>query len=278
MSLIIPEIGQILNNQDIYTLFKVGNSGGMRRSIENNVLILVTDPFKAIYEDKWIDGILHYTGMGRTGDQQLTSQNKTLNDAKKLGITVYLFEVRSPKEYTFLGPVEVCGEVYRSKQTDDTGAVRTVLVFPLKVIASKPPIPLKILEAKATTLSKAAHKRPTQQLIQRALVAQGAAGKQTVVTSYFSRNQDLVELVKRKANGICALCNHRAPFTNAQGEPYLEVHHIAWLSQGGEDSLVNTVALCPNCHRKMHVLNLEQDQKKLQGIAQQNLRELTAQE
>ncbi|MCD9544043.1 hypothetical protein GLP24_04155 [Photobacterium carnosum] len=44
-----------------------------------------------------------------------------------------------------------------------------------------------------------------------------------------------------------------APFTKkSNGEPYLEVHHIKPLSQGGEDSLENVKAICPNCHREMH--------------------------
>lgn len=44
-------------------------------------------------------------------------------------------------------------------------------------------------------------------------------------------------------------------------EPW--AHHIIWLLGGGEDTIQNTVALCPNCHRKMHVLNLEFDLQKL---------------
>ena len=46
-----------------------------------------------------------------------------------------------------------------------------------------------------------------------------------------------------------------APFADQAGEPYLECHHIEWLSKGGMDSADNCVALCPNCHRKMHTLN-----------------------
>ena len=34
------------------------------------------------------------------------------------------------------------------------------------------------------------------------------------------------------------------------GEPYLEVHHIKFLSDGGPDRAWNAVALCPNCHRR----------------------------
>ena len=46
---------------------------------------------------------------------------------------------------------------------------------------------------------------------------------------------------------------------DGNGEPYLEAHHVKWLGDGGSDSIDNTVALCPNCHRKMHSLNLSAD-------------------
>jgi 5-methylcytosine-specific restriction protein A len=73
----------------------------------------------------------------------------------------------------------------------------------------------------------------------------------------------VVEYAKRRANGICQLCSDLAPFKNVEGELYLEVHHIEWLSQGGSDTIDNVAALCPNCHKKMHILNLEGDIKKL---------------
>jgi 5-methylcytosine-specific restriction protein A len=50
-----------------------------------------------------------------------------------------------------------------------------------------------------------------------------------------------------------------APFNNAKGEPHLETHHIVWLAKGGMDTIENTVALCPNCHRKMHIVNDSKD-------------------
>jgi hypothetical protein len=34
---------------------------------------------------------------------------------------------------------------------------------------------------------------------------------------------------------------------------------IIGLSENGEESIENTVALCPNCHRKMHILNLQSE-------------------
>ena len=55
------------------------------------------------------------------------------------------------------------------------------------------------------------------------------------------------------------LYNQPAPFKNIDGEPYLETHHINWLAAGGQDTIKNTTALCPNCHKKMHILNLKSD-------------------
>jgi len=41
---------------------------------------------------------------------------------------------------------------------------------------------------------------------------------------------------------------------------------LDWLSKGGEDTVENTVALCPNCHKKMHILNSEKDVEVLSNI------------
>ncbi|MFC1541588.1 hypothetical protein ACFL50_03960 [Candidatus Latescibacterota bacterium] len=43
---------------------------------------------------------------------------------------------------------------------------------------------------------------------------------------------------------------------------------MKWLSKGGEDTINSTFALCPNCHRKMHVVNEINDFKKLNHIAE----------
>ncbi|MCH1960060.1 HNH endonuclease [Romboutsia hominis] len=68
-----------------------------------------------------------------------------------------------------------------------------------------------------------------------------------------------MEYDKRRYAEICELCGIKVLFKNSKGYPYLEVQHIVWLSNGGYDIAENTVALCPNCYRKMHVLNLDED-------------------
>ena len=73
-----------------------------------------------------------------------------------------------------------------------------------------------------------------------------------VISTDFRRNPDVVAAVIKRANGICELCNEAAPFLRANGSPYLEVHHWISLSRGGEDTLANAGALCPNCHKRAH--------------------------
>lgn len=69
----------------------------------------------------------------------------------------------------------------------------------------------------------------------------------------FIRNPDVVAEVLERANGICKYCEKKAPFIRASdGTPYLEVHHEVPLSEGGNDTVENAVAICPNCHRKAH--------------------------
>jgi 5-methylcytosine-specific restriction enzyme A len=69
----------------------------------------------------------------------------------------------------------------------------------------------------------------------------------------FKRNPDVVAEVLERANGKCACCKKAAPFIKAKDNtPYLEVHHKIFLVNGGEDSVENSEALCPNCHRQKH--------------------------
>jgi len=74
------------------------------------------------------------------------------------------------------------------------------------------------------------------------------------------------EWTKRRASGICDLCNKEAPFFDKNGKPYLEEHHVITLADGGPDAIYNTVALCPNCHRKMHVLKSKKDMDLVQKL------------
>ncbi len=98
--------------------------------------------------------------------------------------------------------------------------------------------------------------------------------RKAVQTSLFIRSVYIKEFAKKAAQGICQLCENPAPFSNKLGEPFLEVHHVNYLSKGGSDTIDNVIALCPNCHRKIHSLELEEDFKKIleKALSHMNVR------
>lgn len=77
--------------------------------------------------------------------------------------------------------------------------------------------------------------------------------KVQTVSQGFRRNPDVVVEVLSRAKGICESCGKPAPFLRARdGRPFLEIHHVVTLANGGTDTVENAIALCPNCHRKKH--------------------------
>lgn len=127
------KIGQVLTNNDIVQKFRCANMGGMRRSYATNTLVIISDYTKGLYHDKWIDGVLHYTGMGKRGDQDINrAQNATLALSCRNGVDVHLFEVINPGEYIYCGRVELVDKPYTEIQPDEDGNNRLVWIFPVK--------------------------------------------------------------------------------------------------------------------------------------------------
>jgi len=76
--------------------------------------------------------------------------------------------------------------------------------------------------------------------------------KTQTTTTQYQRDPEVVAWVLNEANGLCESCCKPAPFEREDGTPFLEVHHLRMLADGGSDSISNAVALCPNCHREFH--------------------------
>lgn len=109
---------------------------------------------------------------------------------------------------------------------------------------------------------------PVSELIERAKGYHGGvAPVYTSSSQQRRRNALLVRAAKARANGKCQLCGETLDFNDQDGWPYLEAHHIVPLADDGLDDLSNMVALCPNCHRKMHVVGDQNDIAKLKEIA-----------
>jgi 5-methylcytosine-specific restriction endonuclease McrA len=79
------------------------------------------------------------------------------------------------------------------------------------------------------------------------------------------RNTNLISLLKsyylqcylENRTLRCECCNEETFVTDAD-IPYVEFHHLIPFNIAyGPDHYLNLFALCPNCHRKMHFLNLD---------------------
>jgi 5-methylcytosine-specific restriction protein A len=161
--------------------------------------------------------------------------------------------------------VELIGAPYQEEQLDDLGQNRKVWMFPIRLKSGGIAPILTETEARAIEESQARKARQLSmaELKARATKAKKTPATRTTQTSAYVRDAAVAEYVKRLAKEHCDLCDQQAPFANKQNEAYLECHHIIWLAKGDEDTIENTVALCPNCHRKMHVLNRKSDREKL---------------
>ncbi|HGY9616381.1 HNH endonuclease [Vibrio harveyi] len=74
----------------------------------------------------------------------------------------------------------------------------------------------------------------------------------TSTTTSYNRSPEVKGWVLNRANGECECCNEEAPFETEEGKPFLEVHHIVPLVDGGSDTVENCAGICPNCHRMLH--------------------------
>lgn len=112
------------------------------------------------------------------------------------------------------------------------------------------------LESSESDFNEQVHKSmsfSSEERLQRLQDAPKMPSRKIVTALNYKRNPDVVAEVLFRANGKCEACGADAPFLRkSDNTPYLEVHHIKQLAKGGEDTVENAIALCPNCHREQH--------------------------
>lgn len=156
-------------------------------------------------------------------------------------------------------------KAYRERQPDVEGQEPFDGVFPLCLkLGALPVIPDTTLKQLSNLKEKQARKLSdieVEALVRR----QGRinVGKRITKATRYQGFPWVAEHAKRRSMGRCDLCQDAAPFNKKDGTPFLETHHIEWLVKGGADTVENTAALCPNCHRKMYLLDDHVDRKLL---------------
>lgn len=100
----------------------------------------------------------------------------------------------------------------------------------------------------------------------------GRAERDGIQAFPYVRRPDVRRYVLLRAKGRCEYCGAMG-FTMANGQLYLETHHVVPLHEQGLDSVENVVALCPNHHREAHH---GKDRTEIRKKLQEKLALLTA--
>ena len=241
------EIGRVYNRRaDIHASFGGQQQGGIITPAKHSVVIIVTgeEGLQHGYADRYRpDGVFEYYGEGQVGDMQLHKGNRAIAQHSADGKSLLLFR-HTPAGLRFEG--EMVYEAHHVQRAPDrTGAERDAIVFELRALAAVD---------EAVGVESATADASMQELQQRALAAAGASpqspsqGKRNV----YQRSRDVRVYVLARAAGKCEGCAASAPFLRPDGTPYLEPHHLRRLSDGGPDHPAHVIALCPNCHRRVH--------------------------
>lgn len=189
------------------------------------------------------DGTVLYFGEGQRGDMQFTRGNKAIASHAEDGRSILMFEKHYPeRELTFAGEMVCEGWSYRDGRDAD-GNTRKAIVFELRRLDA-------VVERTETTQLPTDGLARLRELAFAAARPSSAIGK--VQRTVYERSADVKAYVLARAAGTCQGCDEPAPFRRRDGSAYLEPHHIRRASDGGPDDPRFVIALCPNCHRRVH--------------------------
>lgn len=234
---------------ELHQRFKGNPRSGISTPAESSVIMLFTGASgeQHGYSDGWTsEHTFDYYGEGQTGDQEFKRGNLAVRDHVVTSKSLLMFEATRKAHVKFLGEMTCVG--YRIVSAPDTaGNIRNAIVFELLITESLTgdrfpdgqeefTLPTGIKELLTAALEDSADTR----------------SKETRVISTRRRSEAVKRYARVRAEGTCEGCKSPAPFTTRDGRPYLEVHHVHRLSDGGPDRPDAVIAICPNCHRRVH--------------------------
>lgn len=199
------------------------------------------------YEDGWKDENTYlYTGEGQIGDQEFAEGNKALRDHLDSRKDVFLFEKNENNGlYKFEGQLTLVGYHFGAGP-DKFGNSRRLIIFEF--------VRNENITVKTEEISTLVE---TDRLEELRLLATESSSINTYTMKEKKqitrkRSAAIKKYALVRSEGICEACHQVAPFYTKEGHPFLEVHHLYRLSDGGMDHPENVAAICPNCHRRVH--------------------------
>jgi 5-methylcytosine-specific restriction protein A len=242
------EEGKVYSRRaDIHAKFGGQQQGGIITPTQHPLVIIITGEkgLEHGYADRARDdGAFEYFGEGQVGDMVLQRGNLAIAGHAADGKSLLLFR-KTAEGLRFLGEM-VYEKHHIEKAPDREGSQRDAIVFELRPLSA-------IVEA----TEEVPETEPPKTLEELRALAKAAAAifpptKTTSARNIYQRSRDIRNYVLARAAGNCEGCKTTAPFLRKDGSPYLEPHHIRRVSDGGPDDPFFVIALCPNCHRRVH--------------------------
>lgn len=248
--------GELYNRRkDIHGRYGGQQQGGISTPVNHDVIFIFTgDTGKDYgYRDEFRpDGTFWYTGEGQIGDMQMLRGNLAIKDHIEQGKALLLFEYASSGHVKFVSEV-VCVNYHTEQRPDKNNNFRNAFVFHLAMVSSQDSgssirEPEAIYHIKHTNLRKKSLSELRE--IATSKVSRNNQNRELQI-SVKVRSEAIKIYALKRADGVCEACGKDAPFNSKDG-PYLEVHHLKRIADGGPDLPQNVAALCPNCHRRIH--------------------------
>jgi 5-methylcytosine-specific restriction enzyme A len=239
---------------DIHDKYGGGRQSGISPSASHPFIFLFSGVSGEAfgYEDGWqaTDGVFLYTGQGQIGDMEFVRGNKAIRDHIADGKQLFLFKATGKgKPVEFIGEFE-CASIDFASGPDFNGSTRKTIRFNLTPLNSIHSVDIEEVEPEIVLPARTLEKM--RQSAFDAITPTETPNWRMAKQIRRQRSSEIKEYVLRRANGICELTAEKAPFAKANGQPYLEVHHIKKLSDGGLDHPINCAAITPNAHREIH--------------------------
>ncbi len=207
------------------------------------------------YNDKFnLDGTFWYTGEGQKGDMEMVRGNRAIREHKQDGKEIHLFETVGKGDVRYVGRATYLDHHFEDRRDRDD-RLRKAIVFELLIETELvESLTFRVDEDKSKYHTSRSFKTKSLQELRELALTQvlPTATKKEQRVNVYIRSEAIREYVLRRAEGICEGCDTKAPFINKKGKPYLEPHHLRRLSDGGPDHPEWVIALCPNCHRRVH--------------------------
>jgi 5-methylcytosine-specific restriction enzyme A len=274
--LAIPyEVGQTYHRKtDLHGPYGGSHQSGISSCSQYPFIFLFSAPTgeRHGYVDEFHDGLFWYTGAGQSGDMTFERGNLAIKNHIENQKHLLLFEMERKGYYRYMGEAVYVGH-HSEMRLDSNDQWRSAIIFELALSS----LPAQVQPQKQTKISRHAVDKllvtaPLQKL--RTLALNGASEQlpaKNISTTTYVRSEAIRRYALARANGVCELCDNPAPFMTSKGKPYLEVHHVSRIADGGPDHPDKVAALCPNCHRKAHFgherdLLLAELKKRLVGL------------